>query len=813
MTRWATPGLVGRERELGSALDDLTAGRGVVVVGPTGSGRTGFAAALANAAEGRGDAPLWLVAGTSLSTVPFGAFGWLLGGDDAPTDTAATLGRVVSVLRGHGGSALTVLVIDDAHLLDERSADAVVQAVAGRAVALIATTDGEGPLRPWLARLAGDGFARTVRLAALSPAEVADVVERLLHGPVAHTTAELIWRWSGGMPGIVHAVVTRGRAARRFRPVGGRWWWAGPPLVPSEIAGSVDRLLAGTDPVVGMALDVVALGEPLELDVVEALVGEAALVELERQGLIATQACDGPSVVHVRTPLVAAQRLAAMTPLRRRRAARELLAAVPPRPTSVDLVRRALWHLDGDVPADPEVLIAASSTLRLTNAELARRLTDANQRWNTNVQALIAAVDVHVEAGDADGALRVIDQAVRQATTDEDLALVETAEITTRLFAERQPQHARLAIAAARARRGSDDPTLCSLESLSAMLEARPDVAARHARAVLDGDVADGEARVRAGLVNAARLILSGWTSEGVAAAERVTVEAARHPIVMPTNLGVLRAVVAFGRLWQTGSVAIPVTDPAAARHPAPPHLSRDHLPAPSTTPPFEWPLMRGIVAHLRGDHDVAVAKLRDAAVLQREGKGLFHAEATAWLAVALCDAGAAPEAATVMAQFPERHLAVIPGLEAWAAGVLACSRRSRNDGAGLLRRAADEARQAGAALIEARYLVELADRRPDDRRPILRLDELGRTIDAAVVQSLCRLAVARLENDPRTIVDEAERLAEFGLEPRAAAVAAHARVVARRAHDRASARRAVTLVRRLTGEPAAPVPRAAGRR
>jgi DNA-binding CsgD family transcriptional regulator len=811
MPRWSTSGLVGRERELDDAIEALTVGHGVVVVGPNGSGRTGLAAAAAHAAERRGDAPLWVVAGTSLSTVPFGAFGWVLGENDGPTDTAATIGRVVSALRGHGGSALTVLVIDDAHLLDERSADAVIQAVAGRAVTVVATTDGDVPLARWLARLLGDGFVRMVELAPLTRGQTADVVERALGGPISHTTAELVWRWSGGLPGLVHAVVTRGRDAGRFRPIGGRWWWDGPPLVPGEVGGCVDRMLAGTDPAVSMALDIVALGEPLELDVVEALVGAAALAELERQGLISTQVRDGASVVHVRTPLIAAQRLAVMTPLRRRQAARELLAAVPPRPTSVDLVRRALWHLDGDVPADSAVLIAASSTLRLTNPELARRLTDANRRWNSNVQALIAAVDVHVEAGDAESARRVLDEAVQHASGADEVALVESAEITTRLFGERQPQLARHAIAAARARRGRDDPDLCSLESLSAVLEARPDVAARHARDVLESPAADAEARVRAGLVHAASLILAGRTGDGITAAERLVVEASQHPVVMPTNLGVLRAVASFGRLWQTGSMAIPATDPAAARHPAPPHVASDRHAPPAGTA-FEWPLMRGIAAHLRGDHDVAVAKLRDAAVLQRDGKGLFHAEASAWLVVALCDAGAGGEAAAAMAQFPTRHLAVIPGLESWAAGVLACVRRRGHDGSALLRRAAAEARQAGAALVEARYLVELADRSAGDRSPIQRLDDLGRTLDAPVLQCLCRLAVARLENDPRAIVEEAERLARFGLEPRAAAAATHGRLVARRADDRAAARRAVALVRELNGELSVPLTRTTDR-
>ena len=90
------------------------------MTGAEGTGRTAFAGAVAAAAERRGDAPLWVVATPSLSSVPFGAFGWLLGDGDPPSDVAATIGRITSALRRHGGAAVTVLVIDDAHLLDER---------------------------------------------------------------------------------------------------------------------------------------------------------------------------------------------------------------------------------------------------------------------------------------------------------------------------------------------------------------------------------------------------------------------------------------------------------------------------------------------------------------------------------------------------------------------------------------------------------------------------------------------------------------------------------------------------------------------
>jgi DNA-binding CsgD family transcriptional regulator len=318
---------------------------------------------------------------------------------------------------------------------------------------------------------------------------------------------------------------------------------------------------------------------------------------------------------------------------------------------------------------------------------------------------------------------------------------------------------------------------------------------------VLDETGADAAARLRAGLVGASSLILSGRTTDGVALAEELVADASQHPVVMPTTLGMLRAVIAFGRLWQTGPPPIPTTDPAAAHHPAPPHLSPTNPPARNAAP-FEWPLMRGIVAQLRGDHDVATTELSDAAVLQRVGKGLFDAEATAWLVVALCDAGAAADAETAMAQFPARHLAVVPGIEAWAGGVLACTRGDTGGGAALLRTAADRAQRSGAALVEARYLVELADRVPDERWVMGRLAAVAGSLDAPVLQCLCRLAIARVDGDLDAILDGAERLAGFGLEPRALAAVAHARHLARQRRDRMSARRAATLIRRVRGEP-----------
>ena len=127
--------LVGRERALEQAVAALRPGRGVLVTSRRGLGRTAFAEALAATADGRGDlGVVWATATESLSAVAFGVFGALVGDRGTRRDPAAVIGRIASELRSAGGAGGTLLVIDDAHLLDDSSADAVVQALASRSV-------------------------------------------------------------------------------------------------------------------------------------------------------------------------------------------------------------------------------------------------------------------------------------------------------------------------------------------------------------------------------------------------------------------------------------------------------------------------------------------------------------------------------------------------------------------------------------------------------------------------------------------------------------------------------------------------------
>ena len=295
---------------------------------------------------------------------------------------------------------------------------------------------------------------------------------------------------------------------------------------------------------------------------------------------------------------------------------------------------------------------------------------------------------------------------------------------------------------------------------------------------------------LRAGVTHVACRMLQGRSADALHEAEQLLPFAERLSGELPTSVGMLRAEIAFTRLWRGDLTAVPRAHPVTGRWPSPPVSRAD-------ADPYDWALMAGIVAHLTGDHGTAVQRLRDAVVQQAGGKGVFHAESSAWLVVALCDAGLVREAIVALDRFPACHLGIVPGLHAWAAGVVDCARGEVGQGVERLLAAADEARRTGAELIEARYLVEVADR-DITRAPIERIGVLSSSIDAPLMERLCHVAIAHAERDAQALAVLATALAANGLAARSRVVARLSEQFARSAGDHGQARRAGSLVRTL---------------
>ncbi|MFE0386955.1 LuxR C-terminal-related transcriptional regulator [Streptomyces bungoensis] len=255
----------GRADELDQVRRSLAAGRpGIVVTGPAGRGKTRL---LTEAVRGTDRAR---VTGTPETRgLRFAAFAHLL------PDTVS-LHRALHLLSG-----VRLLVVDDAHLLDDASAALVHQlAVHGRTRLAVAATDGgrapgavsrlwTGDLLPRLALepLSAEATAHLLGPAGLEPLTVSRL-HRVCRGDL-RLLRDLLQalRRSGGLVRL---------------PGGDDWAWRGPVPVTAAVRDRLAPALDRTDAGEREALDRLALAEPLPLPLDDLAPDARALAVLER---------------------------------------------------------------------------------------------------------------------------------------------------------------------------------------------------------------------------------------------------------------------------------------------------------------------------------------------------------------------------------------------------------------------------------------------------------------------------------------------------------------------------------------------------
>ncbi|WP_191971476.1 LuxR family transcriptional regulator AbsR2 [Streptomyces luteolifulvus] len=289
----------GRESELELVRRSVTAGRpGIVVTGPAGCGKTRL---ITQAVRGADCAK---VAGTpETRQIPFAAFAHLL-------PETVSLHRAVQLLSG-----TRLLLVDDAHLLDDASAALVHQlAVHGRTRLLVAATDGV-PVPGAVFRLwTGELLPRLV----LEPLPREEMAQLLASGPEPLTFNRL-YRLCQGDLRLLRDLVGAVREGELLAPVpdSDQWAWRGPvPLsatVRERAAAVLDRARAEERE----TLERLAFAEPLPLDLDD--LDLRSLEQLEADGLVHV---DDYGTVRLAHPLHGPALRAAAGRLRLRRLAR-----------------------------------------------------------------------------------------------------------------------------------------------------------------------------------------------------------------------------------------------------------------------------------------------------------------------------------------------------------------------------------------------------------------------------------------------------------------------------------------------------------
>ncbi|MBP3037182.1 AAA family ATPase [Arthrobacter sp. zg-ZUI100] len=365
--------LLGRDREIAEITAKLLEPgmRGVVILGAGGMGKTALADQVLHRLDGIVTAS-FIHGSPVLSRMPYGVLSPFLDAAN-PADMESPLAVLRTIRRyfhrvSEQGSPQPLLVVDDAHWLDEASCHVLTQLAMSGELRLLVLSRTRAPRIQELLSLARDGLLARVDLGALAPDAVHDVCVGLLGGPLLRASSALLATASGGNPLYLRALLARTRRLGQLVEGNGAWFLRREPDgLDAAVVDLVKGQLGNRTPEERETLETLALSQPLPRAVLTAVCGPAAVHALLADGLAAA----GPGAAE---PLRVAQPLHAevirsLVPAVRSSAIRSRVTAALDDDRSMDtddetrseaMFRRLEWALDcGDGVEDEQLLAAA----------------------------------------------------------------------------------------------------------------------------------------------------------------------------------------------------------------------------------------------------------------------------------------------------------------------------------------------------------------------------------------------------------------------------------------------------------------------
>jgi DNA-binding CsgD family transcriptional regulator/transcriptional regulator with XRE-family HTH domain len=748
--------LVGRQQELAAIASTMAPGRGsaIVLAGDEGVGKTRLAQEALAMASSRRYATVSAVGLQSATSIPFGAFAAVVSLPSQAARSRQTLLRAATAaLVAVGGDRRVLLAVDDAHLLDPVSATFVHHVASTGSAFVIATIRNRERVPDPVLALWKDGLAQRLEVAPFDQPTTTELLTAVLGGYIETTTQQHLWDACKGHVLMLHELVLEGVETGAFSVEAGIWRWAGRPTPGVRLGEVIQARLGKLTRAEREVVELLAIGEPLDLRVLDRLVPEVPLIRLESRGLIRVQHEDRDRH-HVRLAHPTyGDAMRQQSPIRarslKRRLATELEALGSLR--ADDALRVVTWRLDAGAEVSVALLMeGARRAESLLDHALTERLATAAIEVEDGFEPRLLlgqALAGQLQSEEAEAVLAKLEGSARTGDQRVRLAVVRATNLMWGLV---RPTDAEAVLRAAE--ECVADPAsraeIAALRAYFLVWSGRGDAALALAQDVLTRSAVDDRAYVQALLAAAASWLNNGQFTQVLRAAEK-GIEAARR---LGDEMPLAEAQLVGARWWAlVGTGEIAAAGALAESEFTRALDSRLYDAAAYLVVPYAYSaLAQGLVRtatrrfseaqQLLRDHDT-VGDLRLATAMLSQAAALAGDLALARAALADAEAPARPTARVILS---EVFLRLGRAWIAAAEGDVAKAREHVHDAVGL-------AQLAKAVALEMTVLHDLV--RLGEPSPAAgRLAELAGQVDGPLVDALARHAQALLDGDARGV-------------------------------------------------------------
>ena len=371
--------LVGRHDEI-EQLDRLIRGTsrsGVLLTGPAGIGKSRLARVCLERATAAGMTTAQVTGHPTAEEIPLAALAHLLpaeildaGGTTGDLARTVIFQRARAAIEDLARGERLVMLVDNADQIDELSSALLGSLISSGSVFAVLTQRTAPGDALVLDELVRNGHMSHIDLGPLDDTDLDVLLYRVLAGPIDLQSLQQLTSLSRGRPGALQQLVETCLATNALDRDADVWRLVGPIQPAVGVPGHEQLLMSSLEPAAATGAELLAVAHELDLDLATEIIGAETLDVLDRAGLLSL--ADSPSglrvsIAHAHLGILLEERLG---PLRARRHKTRLVNAMDVgRATDHDRMRRVRWMLEtGVVPDLPEAVRAARFAVATANA-------------------------------------------------------------------------------------------------------------------------------------------------------------------------------------------------------------------------------------------------------------------------------------------------------------------------------------------------------------------------------------------------------------------------------------------------------------